>query len=141
MCKQNKNLLKKSIKTPELVYASVSWDSLVAQTVKRLRDLGSIPGSGRSPGEGNGNPFLVLLPRKFHGWRNLVSYIQSMGLQRVGYGWVTSLSFFLFHDVLRQLSSFQLIFAISLRWSLYHSHESGCRQVSLFLELQWGKGW
>ena len=36
--------------------------SLVAQTVKRLPtmptagDPGSIPGSGRSPGEGNGNP-------------------------------------------------------------------------------------
>ena len=30
--------------------------SLVAQTVKRLGDLGSSPGSGRSPGEGNGNP-------------------------------------------------------------------------------------
>ena len=36
------------------------WTSLVAQTVKRLSinagDLGSIPGSGRFPGEGNGNP-------------------------------------------------------------------------------------
>ena len=35
--------------------------SLVAQTVKastyNVRDLGSIPGSGKSPGEGNGNPF------------------------------------------------------------------------------------
>ena len=33
--------------------------SLVAQTVKRLavmRERGSFPGSGRSPGEGNGNP-------------------------------------------------------------------------------------
>ena len=34
--------------------------SLVAETVKNLLtnagDLGSIPGSGRSPGEGNGNP-------------------------------------------------------------------------------------
>ena len=34
--------------------------SLVAQTVKHLAcsagDLGSIPGLGRSPGEGNGNP-------------------------------------------------------------------------------------
>ena len=34
--------------------------SLVAQTVKRLStkqvDLGPVPGSGRSPGEGNGNP-------------------------------------------------------------------------------------
>ena len=34
-------------------------------------DPGSIPGLGRSPGEGNGNP---LLPRKFHGWRSLVGY-------------------------------------------------------------------
>ena len=35
------------------------WTSLVAQTVKRLYnvgDPGSIPGSGRSPGEGNDNP-------------------------------------------------------------------------------------
>ena len=35
------------------------WISLVAQTVKRLSinagDLGSISGSGRFPGEGNGN--------------------------------------------------------------------------------------
>ena len=36
-------------------------------------DPGSIPGSGRSPGGGNGNP-LVFLPRKFHGWRSLVGY-------------------------------------------------------------------
>ena len=39
------------------------WASPVAQLVKTLpanaegaRDAGSIPGSGRSPGEGNGNP-------------------------------------------------------------------------------------
>ena len=30
--------------------------SLVAQMVKCLEDLDSISGSGRSPGEGNGNP-------------------------------------------------------------------------------------
>ena len=30
--------------------------SLVAQTVKRLSAMQEIPGSGRSPGEGNGNP-------------------------------------------------------------------------------------
>ena len=34
-------------------------------------DLGSIPGLGRSPGEGNGNP---LLPGKSHGQRSLVGY-------------------------------------------------------------------
>ena len=37
-------------------------------------DPGSIPGSGRSPGEGNGNPLPVLVPGKFHGWRSLVGY-------------------------------------------------------------------
>ena len=33
-------------------------------------DLGSIPGLGRSPGEGNGNP-PVFLPGEFHGQRSL----------------------------------------------------------------------
>ena len=41
-------------------------------------DLSSIPGSGRSPRKGNGNP-LVFLPGEFHGQRSLV------GLQRVEY--------------------------------------------------------
>jgi len=34
------------------------------------RDVGSIPGSGKSPGGGNSNP-LVFLPGKFHGQRSL----------------------------------------------------------------------
>ena len=41
-------------------------------SVCNVGDLGSIPGSGRSPGVGNGNPSLVFLPGKFHGWRSLV---------------------------------------------------------------------
>ena len=36
-----------------------------------IRDRGSIPGSGRSHSEGNGNP---LMPGEFHGQRNLVGY-------------------------------------------------------------------
>ena len=36
------------------------------------RDVSLIPGSGRSPGGGNGNP--VFLPGKFHGQRNLAGY-------------------------------------------------------------------
>ena len=39
-----------------------------------LRDMDSIPASGRSPGEGHGNPTPVLLPRESHGQRNLVGY-------------------------------------------------------------------
>ena len=44
---------------------------MVKVSVCNVGDPGSIPGSGRSPGEGNGNP---RLPGKFHGWRNLVGY-------------------------------------------------------------------
>ena len=35
-------------------------------------DTGLIPGSGRSPGGGNGNPTPVFLPGKFYGQRSLV---------------------------------------------------------------------
>ena len=35
-------------------------------------DPGSIPGLGRSPGEGNGNPLQYPWPRKFYGQRSLV---------------------------------------------------------------------
>ena len=37
-------------------------------------DLGSIPGSGRSPGEGKWQPTPVLLPGESHGGRSLVGY-------------------------------------------------------------------
>ena len=44
-------------------------------------DTGSVLGSGRSAGVGNGNPFSVFLPGKSHGQRSLARQ-QSMGLQR-----------------------------------------------------------
>ena len=37
-------------------------------------DPGSIPGLGRSPREGNGNPFQYSCLEKSHRWRNLVGY-------------------------------------------------------------------
>ena len=37
-------------------------------------ESGSIPGLGRSPAEGNGNPFIVFLPGKSQGQRSLVDY-------------------------------------------------------------------
>ena len=40
-------------------------------------DLGSVTGSVRSPGEGNGNP----LQHSCQGQRSLAGYTQSMGLQ------------------------------------------------------------
>ena len=54
-----------------------------------VRDTGSIPRLGRSPGEGNGNPLQYSCrenPMDRGGGR------QSMGLQRVGHDCVTSLS-------------------------------------------------
>ena len=43
-------------------------------------DIGSKPGSGRSPGGGNGNP-VQFLSGESHGQKSLVGW--SMGLQRV----------------------------------------------------------
>ena len=37
-------------------------------------DVGSIPGLGRYPGVGNGNPTPAFLPGKFHGQRSLAGY-------------------------------------------------------------------
>ena len=39
-----------------------------------LRDVGSITGSGRSPGEGHGNPLQYSCLENPHGQRNLVGY-------------------------------------------------------------------
>ena len=48
--------------------------SAVKASAWNAGDLGSIPGLGRSPGEGNGNPLLVFLPGESHGGRSLVGY-------------------------------------------------------------------
>ena len=42
--------------------------------VKGVRDTGSIPGSGRSPGEGLGNPFQYSYLENHHGQRSLAGY-------------------------------------------------------------------
>ena len=71
---------------------------LVAQMVKRLpamqetqlQSLGWEISWGRK-----WQPTPVFLPGKSHGRRRLIGYSQSMGLQRVGHDWVTSLHFFI----------------------------------------------
>ena len=60
-------------------------------SVYNARDLGSIPGLGRFPGEGNGNPLQYSClenPMDGEAWCRLLS----MGSQRVGHDWMTSLS-------------------------------------------------
>ena len=39
-----------------------------------IRDSGSVPGLGRSPGGGHSNPVPVFLPGESHGQRMLVGY-------------------------------------------------------------------
>ena len=54
-----------------------------------MRDPGSIPKLGRSPGEGNGNPLQYsCLENPMDGG----TWWQSMGSQRVGHDWAASLS-------------------------------------------------
>ena len=72
-----------------------NWASLVTQMVKKKKkntcnagDPGLIPGLGRSPGEGNGNPSSILawkIP-----WMEEPGRLQAMGSQRVGHNRVTS---------------------------------------------------
>ena len=51
--------------------------SVVQTSPASAGDAGWIPGSGRSPGGGNGNPFqLQFLPEESHGQRSLVDYSQ-----------------------------------------------------------------
>ena len=70
------------------------WASQVAPVVKNppanagdIRDTGSIPGSGRSPGGGNGTPVAgpsVFLPGESP-WAEDTGGLQSIGSQRVGH--------------------------------------------------------
>ena len=63
------------------------WDGKVS--AYNVGDLGSIPGLGRSPGEGNGNPlqyFCLKIP-----WMEEPGTLQPMGLQRVRHDWAISL--------------------------------------------------
>ena len=56
-----------------------------ACNARDIRDTGSIPGSGRSPGEGNGTPLqysCLRIP-----WTEEPDRLQSMGSRRVGHKW------------------------------------------------------
>ena len=68
------NLLDEcSILRAHLTLMDFAGGSVCKKSAPNGRDLGSIPGSGRFPGEGNGKP-LLFLPEKSHGQRILVDY-------------------------------------------------------------------
>ena len=58
--------------------------SAVKESACNARDVGLIPGSGRSPGKGNWQPTPGFLPGKSHVQRNLVGY-SPRGFKRVGH--------------------------------------------------------
>ena len=101
---------------------------------------GSIPGSGRSPGEGNGDPLqyscLGNSMDRGHGG------LQSMGLQRVRHNCVTFtfhiysfFLFFFFHSV-RTCLSLSIIsssFIIYFQWWHFHSFQLSSYGLVLFL--------
>ena len=62
--------------------------SVVKNTPTNAGDMGSIPGSGRSLGEGNGNPLQYACLEESHGQRNMVGY-SLWGCRRVGHDLAT----------------------------------------------------
>ena len=69
------------------------WASLVVQMLKNLPAMnkapGLIPGLGRSPGGGQGNPLQYSCLENPHGQRSLVGYVEPMGSQGVRHDWAT----------------------------------------------------
>ena len=63
--------------------------SVIKNSPANAGDTGSIPGSGRSPGEENWKPAPVLLPGKFHGQRKEPGRLQSVGSETVRHNWVS----------------------------------------------------
>ena len=59
-------------------------------------NLGSIPGSGRSPREGNGYPFQYSVFLEIP-WTEESGGLHSIGLQRVGHDWATNTVTTFFH--------------------------------------------
>ena len=55
-------------------YLGLSGGSVVKNLPANAGDVSLIPGSGRSPGEGSGNPLQYSCLEKSHGQRSLVGY-------------------------------------------------------------------
>ena len=80
LCPPPKDLLDPGVEPMSLVSPTLAGGlfttggSEVKASACNVGDLGSIPGSGRSPGEGHRQPTPVFLPGESHGRRSLVGY-------------------------------------------------------------------
>ena len=114
-------------------------------SVYNVRDLGSIPGLGRFPGEGNGNPLqysCLKNPMGGGAWCRLLS----MGSQRVAHDWATSLSFLM--DILHSSTDMHMCTCAHTHTDT-HTHtrwgrevvkkERECCQSWIFNKIAFGK--
>ena len=103
------------------LFGDFPGDSAGKESACNAGDLGSIPGLGRSPGEGNGYPL------QYSALENSMDCIVQ-GVQRVGHDWVTfTFPFHLFNTLLIQLSvtcsykqsySLQVVLIENFIWAL-----------------------
>ena len=94
---RNWNQLTELTHLPSFLCSSVG-----KECAYNARDLGTIVGSGKSPGEGNGNPFQYSClenPLDRGTWQAIVH-----GVSRVGHDWATSLfTLYIFFEVCIQV--------------------------------------
>ena len=74
--KKNRN--RREFPSRQVVRCGFPGGSVVRNSPANAGDGGSIPGSGRSPGEGNGNPLWYSCLENPHGQRSLAG-LRSMG--------------------------------------------------------------
>ena len=74
-------------------------DSLVKNPPVSAGDLSSVPGSARSPGEGNEMAAHSSIPAWEIPWTEEPGGLQSMGLERAGHDWVTKRSENVFENI------------------------------------------
>ena len=80
-----RNIPQRRDRSPTPVFLGFPGGLDGKKSSQNVRDLGSIPGLGRSPGE-YGNPLQHSCLENPQGKRSLAG---SLGSQRVGYGWAT----------------------------------------------------
>ena len=69
------------------VWYELPWWIISKKSTCNARDVGSVPGSGRFPGERKWQPTPVFLPGEFHGQRS-VAGCGPWGYRRVGHKWL-----------------------------------------------------
>ena len=67
-----------------MIFTGFPGGSDSKESASNAGDLGSIPGLGRSPGEGNSSPLQDSYLENFP-WTEEPGGLESMGIQRVGY--------------------------------------------------------